>query len=330
MEFWTGGGGLSKMRQMPGSLVDGYGTYASDAKACEDLGFDGYGSPEHHFMYDGFIPLPLQALTAAAAETSKIKLATGAMLLTMYDPLEAAEYAATADVLSNGRIVLGLGMGYRPFEFDGIGTAKRTRGARLTEAMQVVREATRGEPFTHVGKHYHYDDVTLHPTPVQRPVPAWFCGGTTVTAARRAGQAGVPYWLANSPFEQTELIVKEYRRVGLEAGWPPEQLRVAAFKDVFMGPTIAEAESMRQVMMDVFYEEHILGYGYLVDEDGKHVYNPPKDHPMYRRFVDSLFCGTVEMVVEELRRYEALGVEAVYIPSPQRDLIAKEVMPAFR
>jgi alkanesulfonate monooxygenase SsuD/methylene tetrahydromethanopterin reductase-like flavin-dependent oxidoreductase (luciferase family) len=329
MEFWTGAMGITKMRLLPSSLNDGYDTFVSDAVAAEAMGFAAYGAPEHHFTYDAFLPFPLQALAAAAAATSTIKLVTGAMLMTLYDPLAAAEHAATLDVLSGGRVILGLGMGYRPMEFDGIGTAKRTRGARLVEAIDVVASATGGGPFTHRGDHYAYDDITLQPTPVQRPVPLWFCGGTSEAAARRAGRAGLPYWLANAPFERTEKIVHEYRRIGREAGWPEERLRVAAFKDVFMGTTVAEAESLRQIMIDMFYAEHILGYGYLVDDDGQHVYDASEDHPMYQQFVDSLFCGTTGDVIDELKRYEELGVEAVFLPSPQRQLLADEVLPAF-
>ncbi len=84
------------------------------------------------------------------------------------------------------------------------------------------------------------------------------------------------------------------------------------------------------MMLDVFYDEHILGYGYLVDENGEHLYNPPKDHPAYRRFVDALYCGTVEMVIEELKRYEKLGFEALMVLSPQWELIAEKVIPEFR
>ena len=330
MEFWTTGIGLGKLRTMPGGLADGFELWALDAVQAERQGFDGWGAPEHHFMYDGFMPFPLQALAASAAGTSKIRLVTAAMLLTLYDPLEAAEHAASLDVLSNGRVTLGLGMGYRPMEFDGLGTAKRTRGARLTEAMEVLRLATSQDQFSYEGKHYSYRQVALHPRPVQRPIDMWFCGGTSIQGARRAGRAGVGYWLANSPFDHTEAIVKEYRRFGREAGYPEEQLRVAAFRDVFIGDTMAEAEELRQIMIDAFYEEHILGYGYLVDQEGQHVYNPPKDHPMYRRFLNSLFCGTLEMVVEELKRYEALGVEAVMLPSSQRELIATQIIPEFR
>ena len=330
MEFWTTSLGMAKMRPMPNSAADGYDKYVADAVEAEALGFDGYGTGEHHFMYDGFMPIPLQAAAAVAAATTKMRMCTGAMLLPLYDPMEAAEHAATLDVLSGGRVTLGLGMGYRPMEFDGLSTEKRTRGARLVEAMEVIRLATGNERFSYEGKHYQYDNAQLLPRPVQQPIDMWFCGGTSLQGARRAGRAGVGYWLANSPYDATEAIVKEYHEIGREAGFGEDRLRVAAFKDVCIGSTMAEAEGLRDVLVRNFYDEHILGYGYLVDEKGKNLYNPPKDHPLYERFVRSLFCGTVEMVIEEIRRYEALGVTAMFLPSQQRELIAKEVLPEFR
>ncbi len=330
MEFWTGAMGITRMRVMPSALANGYDQFVQDAVNAERMGFDAYGAPEHHFTYDGFLPFPLQALAAAAAKTSRIRLVTGAMLQTLYDPMEAAEHAATLDVLSGGRVILGLGMGYRPLEFDGIGSAKRTRGARLREAMEILRLASTEDTFSHHGQHYHYDEVSLRPTPVQRPLDMWFCGGTTEAAARRAGEAGLPYWLANSPYERVEVIVEAYREAGRAAGWPEERLKVAAFKDIFIGDSMAAAEMMREAMIEAFYREHILGYGYLVDDDGKHVYNPTEDHPMYRRFLDSLFCGTVDEVVVELKRYEDLGVEALFFPSIQRELISTQIMPEFK
>jgi alkanesulfonate monooxygenase SsuD/methylene tetrahydromethanopterin reductase-like flavin-dependent oxidoreductase (luciferase family) len=330
MEFWTTSLGMAKLRPMPNALADGYEKFVTDAVEAERLGFDGYGSGEHHFMYDEFMPIPLQAMAAVAAATSSIRLTTGAMLLPLYDPLEAAEIAATLDVLSGGRVALGLGMGYRPYEFDGLGTAKRTRGARLREAIEVIRLATSQERFSYDGKHYRYRAETLLPRPIQQPIELWFCGGTSLQGARRAGNAGLGYWLANSPFDHTQNIVAEYRRAGREAGFQDSQLRVAAFKDVCIGDTMAEAEGLRKVLIDNFYDEHILGYGYLVDENGKNLYNPPKDHPLYRRFISSLYCGTIEMVVEELKRYEALGMEMIFLPSQQRELIAKEILPEFK
>ncbi|MDP6978076.1 MAG: LLM class flavin-dependent oxidoreductase [Myxococcota bacterium] len=330
MEFWTTSIGLSKMRPMPSSLADGFANFIEGAKKAEALGFDGYGSGEHHFMYDEFIPIPLQAMAAAAAVTERVRLSTNAMLLPLYDPMEAAEIAATLDVLSDGRVSLGLGMGYRPYEFDAFGTAKRTRGARLREAMEVLRLATSQDTFSYQGKHYQYENESLHPRPIQRPIDMWFCGGTSLQGARRAGAAGLGYWLANCPFDHTEAIVKEYRQAGKEAGFKESELRIASFKDICIGNTMEEAEGLRKVLMDNFYDEHILGYGYLVDENGKNVYNPSRDHPLYERFIQSLYCGTIEMVVEELEKYEELGMEMMFFPSAQSELISEQILPEFK
>jgi alkanesulfonate monooxygenase SsuD/methylene tetrahydromethanopterin reductase-like flavin-dependent oxidoreductase (luciferase family) len=329
MEFWTGGGMLSKSRIFPGSLADGYAAYIAEAKIAEDLGFDAYGAPEHHFMYDGFVTIPLQVLAAAAAVTSRIKLRTGAMLQPLYDPLEAAEYGATLDVISNGRAMMGLGLGYRPYEFDGFGYEKRTRGARHVEAIQIINLATKQETFSFSGKHYQYENARIYPTPVQRPIPVWHLGGTSIQAARRAGQNGFPYWLANSSFERTKLMVEEYRRAGREAGWPEENLMIAAQKDICIGETVKEAEEQRQFLLDNFYDEHILGYGYLVDDNGEHVYGATREHPIYQRFVSSIYCGTLDMVIEELKRYEAISMHAVSIGG-NKELMSAKILPEFK
>lgn len=331
MEFWAGGGGLGRSRTAPRSLAAEYASFLSRARQLEELGFDGISAPEHHFMYDGFCPAPLVALAAAAARTERLKLVTGALLLPLHDPLRIAESAALLDTLCGGRLVLGLGMGYRPMEFAGLGADKKTRGRRLIEMVRFLVAAFTEPEVSFTGRFYRYERVRLRPRPRQRPhPPVWLCGGTTLAAARRAGRAGLPYWLATATFEQAQTAIAEYRRAGTEAGHPASALRVAVFKDVCLAATEAEARALRDRLLADFYDEHILGFGYLVDENGNHLYNPPRTHPVYRRFVESIFCGTPDGAVEELRRYAAEGVEAVLVATLQRDLFAREVLPHVR
>ncbi|MFQ5666514.1 MAG: LLM class flavin-dependent oxidoreductase [Candidatus Binatia bacterium] len=331
MEFWSGTGSLAKSRVMPHSLAVEYAELGEQASVLEQMGFDAFSASEHHFTYDGFCPSPLVALAALAQRTRRIKLVTGALLLPLHDPLRIAADAATLDRLSAGRLILGLGMGYRPLEFDGLASDKRTRGARLVEMMEVLRNALSQERFSFHGKYYRYDNVSVRPRPVQRPhPPLWVCGGTTVSAARRAGRAGLPYWLATSTYEHAEECVGAYREAGQAMGFPPEVLKVAVFKDFCLAATLDEARALRDKLLRGFYDEHILGFGYLVDENGRHLYNVPRSHPLYQRFVDSIFPGTPERVIGEIERYERLGVEAMYIATGQRELFAREVMPAFR
>ncbi len=331
MEFWTGIGGLAKSRARPRSLAHDYAQLVDHACALEAMGFDAFSASEHHFTYDGFCPSPLVALAALALSTKRIKLVTAAMLLPLYDPLRVAEDVAMLDRLSAGRLILGLGMGYRPLEFDGFATDKRSRGARLVEVMQFLQRALGEERCSFTGKHHQYEDISVWPRPVQRPhPPLWLCGGATIQPARRAGRAGLPYWLANSAFDRAEECVRAYREAGREANIAPQDLRVAVFKDFCLAGTLAEARTLRDMMMRAFYDEHVLGFGYLVAENGQHIYNPSRSHPLYQRFVDSIFIGTPEMAVAEIRRYEALGVDAMFVATAQKQLFANEVMPAFR
>ena len=331
MEFWSGTGTLQRSRNFPRSLALDYARIVDDALQLEAMGFDAFSASEHHFTYDGFCPSPLVALAPLALGTQRIKLVTGALLLPLHDPLRVAEDAATLDAMSGGRLILGLGMGYRPIEFDGLGSDKRTRGARLVEMMQLLAVALGQERFSFDGQFYRYADAAITPRPVQRPhPPLWLCGGTTAKAARRAGRAGLPYWLANSTATHAAECIAAYRAAGAEAGVAPNALRVAVFKDFCLAARREAAIATRDVVLRDFYDEHILGFGYLVDEDGRHLYDPPRDHPLYRRFVESIFVGTPAEAVEEVRSYEALGVEAMYVSTMQKELFATEVMPAFR
>jgi len=330
MEFWTAAE-LTKTRAVPHALALGYAEFVDRACRAEEMGFDGFAPMEHHFTYDSFCPAPLLADAAVVLGTKRIKLLTGAMLLPLHDPLRVAEDVATLDRISGGRVNVVLGMGYRPLEFDGLSSNKRTRGARLVEMIQFLQQVLSNDHVSFHGKYYQYDDITIRPRPVQRPYPLlWVGGGPTVKAAQRAGRAGLPYVLANSPFEHAEECVQAYRAAGRDAGFSLQVLKEAVVKDMCLARNVDEAKGLRDVLLHRFYDEHILGYGYLVDEDGNHLYNCSHSHPLYQRHVDSIFMGTPEMAIRELQRYEGLGIEIMEILTGQMDLFAKEVMPAFR
>jgi alkanesulfonate monooxygenase SsuD/methylene tetrahydromethanopterin reductase-like flavin-dependent oxidoreductase (luciferase family) len=316
---------------MPSSLAQIYAEHADMALKLEEMGFDAFHGSEHHFSYDSFCPSPLVGLAQVARRTKRIKLVTCALLLPLHDPLSVARDAATLDRISNGRVILGLGMGYRPNEFDGLGSEKRTRGARLVEMTQFLSRALTGEPCSYESKHYKYDNITLRPKPVQhKNFPLLMCGGTSAAAARRAGRAGLPYWVVNTNYERAEECVLAYREEGRKAGHPPEVLKAAVFKDFCLAATREEALKVREFVMSAFYDEHILGFGYLVDEEGNHLYNPPRTHPLYKRFLGAICTDTPDEAIKEVARYQKLGIDAMYVSTGQKELFAKEVLPAFK
>ena len=119
---------------------------------ADDLGFDFVGLGEHHASPDGYNPSPLVLASAMAARTQQIRLRTSVLLLPFYDPIKLAEDAAVVQIASGGRLVLGVGAGYRPAEFAMFGRDLADRWQTVGEMCAVLRQAFAGEPFTWRGR----------------------------------------------------------------------------------------------------------------------------------------------------------------------------------
>jgi probable F420-dependent oxidoreductase len=154
-------------------------------------GFDSAWVTEHHFTEDGYLSALMPMLAAMAVTTTRIRLASYVVLAPLHHPLRLAEDAAAVDVLSNGRLRLGLGVGYRDEEFDALGVPKSERAARLVEHVEVCRKAWTGERFSHHGRLVQVDDLLCRPTP-PGPPPIWL-GSWVDAGIRRAGRIADGY-----------------------------------------------------------------------------------------------------------------------------------------
>lgn len=161
-----------------------YGEVAELAVAAERAGFDTFWVTEHHGLPDGYLPSPLTVLAALAPVTSRITLGTGVVLAPLHHPLRLAEDAAVVDLLSGGRLVLGLGLGYAAHEYRAFGVDPATRGARLEALVGALRQAWTGEPFS--CPVLGLQDVRVTPAPGRR-IPIWL-GGYAAAAVDRAGR----------------------------------------------------------------------------------------------------------------------------------------------
>jgi probable F420-dependent oxidoreductase len=136
------------------------------------------------------LPDPLLALTYAAAVTERIKLATGILILPQRHPIYVAKEVATLDVLSNGRAILGIGIGWLREEFDALGIPFEERAARTAESVRAMRSLWKGEPAPFEGKFFRWGALESNPKPVQSPGVPIVVGGHTESAARRAARYG--------------------------------------------------------------------------------------------------------------------------------------------
>jgi alkanesulfonate monooxygenase SsuD/methylene tetrahydromethanopterin reductase-like flavin-dependent oxidoreductase (luciferase family) len=144
--------GLVTGQRAPEDLTpwtDVYDDVVAVAVAVETAGFDGLWVSEHHFTDDGYMSGLFPVLGALANATTSLTLGTNVALAPLYNPLRLAEDAAVVDLLSHGRFLLGLAIGYRDEEFSALGVRKRERVARLQECVEVCRKAWTGERFSH-------------------------------------------------------------------------------------------------------------------------------------------------------------------------------------
>lgn len=231
---------------------DDFGVTIAQCERAEELGFDSIILGEHH-NHPLLYPRPLIGLAAIAARTKRLQLGTGVLLLPLYHPMAVAEEAAMVDMISGGRLILGVGAGYAPEEFAAFGLTPRTRGSRLEESAGLLRRLWTEENVSHEGRHFKVSDVTLGPRPTQKPSPPIWFAGWVEPAIDRAGRLG-DGWLGGPSATLQELArcVATFREARRAAGVEGEG-QVALIRYVFVAETEAEALAVAgQATLDVF------------------------------------------------------------------------------
>ncbi|KUH67685.1 hypothetical protein AU184_09440 [Mycolicibacterium novocastrense] len=164
----------------------------------ERMGFDEAWLTEHHFVDDGYSPSLFPIGAAIAARTDRIRIGTFLLLLPLHNPVQVAEDTATLDIISGGRFDLGVGLGYRPGEFDDQGIPARERASRMRESLPIVRRLLSGENVTIDGKYSNLNDIRITPPALQQPHPPMWVGGTAPKAIERAAAMGM-HFLSGGP-----------------------------------------------------------------------------------------------------------------------------------
>lgn len=192
-------------------------------RLAEELGFD-FGCFTHHrFSPDRpFLSSPFVIMSAVAARTTTLGLATTIFILPLYQPLDVAEAVASLDVLSGGRVVLGVGAGYRAYEAEAVQVPFDRRVSRMVEGIEVLRRAWADGPASFDGAHFSFRDVDVVPKPVQRPGPPIWLGALEHKPVERAGRIA-DGWIAPSlqTVETLERRAGAYRAAALASGREP-------------------------------------------------------------------------------------------------------------
>jgi probable F420-dependent oxidoreductase len=211
------------------------------ATTAERCGFESLWSVEHvaipvpHTPYAGSkdgsmpggddvaIPDPLIPLAYVAAITKSIKLATGILILPQRHPIYTAKEVATVDVLSGGRVILGIGSGWMKEEFAALGIDFHKRGAMTDEAIQALRALWKDGTASFDGKHFKFGPLHSSPKPVHRNVPI-HVGGHSTAAAKRAGRYGDGFFPTVMNPEKLKELFGIVRAEAQKAGRNPDAI----------------------------------------------------------------------------------------------------------
>lgn len=173
---------------------------------------------------DFILPDPLIWMAYVAAATKSIKLATGVLILSQHNPVITAKQVATLDAMSDGRVLLGVGVGWLREEFAVVGADFHERGARCDEYIDVMRTFWSSDRPSFAGRFFRFEDAYMRPKPVRGTVPI-IIGGHSAAAARRAGRLGDGFFPARG---RTPELLDLVRRTAAQAGRDPAAVEITA------------------------------------------------------------------------------------------------------
>ncbi len=274
-----------------------------EAIEADRLGMHSAWIGEHHFSTLGVLSCPDLALAYIAARTQRIRLAPAVTVLPLHHPIRVAEQWASLDLMSGGRVDFAAGRGYDRREYEPLGADFDNNQSIFEEGMEVVRRLWDAEaPISHLGRHFRFEDVSITPRPVQRPLPA-YVASFSKPSIELAGRLGcgliVAPFAAAISFGGLRQVADLYQETLARHGKPRGRLMCSYFIH-FADTPAEEAEARaRQVR---YYQECVIP-AFPGD--------PATAPPSYRYFID---------MVARLRtvRPEDLGENSVLIGSPQR------------
>ena len=365
-----GGTAVNDRRFDNDHLMTAYSTAEAIAKTLDENGFDTMWMAEHHFQPEGYecIPNLIMLNVHLAHLTKNIKFGCGFNIAPMWHPLRLAEDYATADILTNGRVIFGVGRGYHTREVETFGSPLTDQDAnreKFEEAVEIIFKAFNNESFSHQGKYYTLppevpyrgytlQELTLVPRPKTFPVECWQpIQGGSQRALDFMAKHGIKGIIGGGVAEGGVMdnIIFGYRdalvRAGRADAQPGEGLSVGFH--FHLAPTVEQAMDEAQG----FYEENLKMFGPLrlhrgMTEEQIAIIGDPRRAPTaglptIQSAVESqaFLAGPPDRVIEQLKALEKEypGLERIGVSHPvgtprsviteQLEWFGKEVMPAF-
>ncbi len=322
----------------------------------EELGFDEIWLTEHHFIDYGLSVDPAALAAAAASRTRRMRIGLAAAILPFHDPIRLAEQLALVDIISNGRLDVGVGRGNRPAEFSGYRVPQVESRERFDEAVHIMVRAWTEERFAHDGRFFKIPEVRVIPKPVQQPHPPLYQVCVSPDGIENTALRGWPMLnsLLRGGVEQLvdsrDKYVDTLKKCGRTEAEIATLLRNwGVSRQIYVAPTDAQA-LVEAKDAEMWYQEALRRF--LIPERIEESH--PSLQPGFRAMADrlskvtweglvaeTLAFGSPETVARHMEEMRRLGVGQMMcwmnfggLPQDKvrrsMELFAREVMPRFR
>ena len=335
--------------------VEVYEDVLKGAELAEELGFDSVWLAEHAFSEHGVISSPHSLLGAIAARTRRVKIGVACTIVPWYHPLRMAQDLATVDIISEGRLVVGVGRGYQKREFDAYGLDISESRARFVEGMDIAVKAWSRERLSYEGSFHTIPEVMVVPKPVQKPHPPIWMAVThspesvDIAVRNRWGLFTVGSTFFPAAPEADEDLIKLYTGKMVEAGVAPEDVTVVAVRNLYVAETDEEAfDVMRPRIewateMGAYLREPVSSMAHELRGYEHYVRDPFLDPELLARRGKERAgaVGSPETVTATIKALQSINVthflghvDTGGLPYDEVEkalrLFAKEVMPEFK
>ena len=316
-----------------------YADMLKQAQLADEYGFDAVSITEHHLMNCLMMPAPLQFAVKIAAHTTRVKIMTSIVVLPLHDMRTYAGEVVVADILTEGRLLLGVGRGAFKYEMERLGVPMDETQSRFNESLEVLQALLKQEEVSWDGQYYQFDPITIMPRPITSNGPAMMMAVMNPEGIYHCTKKG--FHIQTTPLsgnhqllvDQVEAFNKaknEMEEGGTELTLSLSRVGLVAKSDADKKAKVEQANRYYSRFDNVFTGPGIVKNGMV---------KPLPREQTIEELAQSLLIGTVQEVIDKLEPYQVLGIDRVIINpnfgfDPQQTLdslqcFAEEVMPVF-
>jgi alkanesulfonate monooxygenase SsuD/methylene tetrahydromethanopterin reductase-like flavin-dependent oxidoreductase (luciferase family) len=333
METWMLLSALSISDHYPDrerSLSALYAEVLEHSVLADELGYHAFFFAEHHFHQYGAVPNPAVLLASIAARTKRLRLGTAISVLPFRNPALVAEDYAMLDVISNGRLALGVGSGYLKHEFAGFGIDATEKRDRFEENLDLLERFLRGERVTYTGRFASFDGIKLNVLPIQHEVPIYVATlrkeGAYYIGRQGRRMMSVPYATLDN-FEEIGELVSEFHRGRRDAGLPGNLSEATnILLHTHVAASDAEARRNAAAAFDLYVASRLYAKSAVYDDvirNGLALFGSVET-------VAAKMCRLAEMGVEHLMSLHNFGLMPDAQARRSMRMMIEEVVPRVR